>query len=132
MDKKIEWHKVLDNKEELIEGRVMTVTAGHTSICLTHFEGKYCALDNKCPHQGGPLGEGSIEGGMLRCPWHGWDFDPCSGMPPGGYDDGVKTFEIKEEGDEIFIAIEEEEEHQDTISDVMIETMVNWLSLIHI
>ncbi len=120
------WYKVLENKKVLPEGRVQTVTAGHQGICLTHFEGKFSALDNKCPHQGGPLGEGSIENGMLRCPWHGWDFHPCTGLPPGGYDDGVKTFEVKEEDDAIFVAIPKEEEHEETISDVMMQTMVNW------
>ncbi len=126
MEKSSKWYKVLDNKESLPEGRVKTVTAGHHSICLTHYEGKFSALSNKCPHQGGPLGEGSIENGLLRCPWHGWDFNPCTGMPPGGYADGVKTFEVKEEGHEIFVGIPEEGEHQDTISDVMMQTMVNW------
>jgi pyruvate oxidase len=126
MEKKVVWHKVLDNKERLAEGRVMTVTAAHKGICLTHFEGKFSALDNKCPHQGGPLGEGSIENGLLRCPWHGWDFDPCTGMPPGGFDDGVETYQTKEEDNAIFIGIEDEEKHEATISDVMVETMVNW------
>ena len=69
------WYKVLDNRKMLPEGRVQTVTAGHQGICLTHYKGKFSALDNACPHQGGPLGEGSIENGMLRCPWHGWEFD---------------------------------------------------------
>jgi len=119
------WYSVLKDKKTLPEGRVKTVTAGHQGICLTHFDGKFSALDNRCPHQGGPLGEGSIENGMLRCPWHGWDFHPCTGLPPGGFDDGVETFELKEEGDEIFIAIQEET-HADTISDVMMQTMVNW------
>ena len=104
MKKNIIWHKVLNRKNELPEGRVKTVTANHRGICLTHFEGKFSALDNKCPHQGGPLGEGSIENGLLRCPWHGWDFDPCTGIPPGGYSDGLKTFEVKEKGDEISFA----------------------------
>lgn len=126
MEKNVVWHKVLDNKERLAEGRVMTVTAAHKGICLTHFEGKFSALDNKCPHQGGPLGEGSIENGLLRCPWHGWDFNPCTGMPPGGFDDGVETFPTKEEDNAIYIGLEEEEEHEATISDVMVETMVNW------
>ena len=120
------WYKVLDHKDRLPEGRVQTVTAGHQGVCLTHFEGKYAALDNRCPHQGGPLGEGSIENGMLRCPWHGWDFHPCTGLPPGGFDDGVDTFEVKEEEDAIYVGIPEEPKHEDTISDVMIETMVNW------
>ncbi len=126
MAKKTTWYSVLKNKNLLPEGRVQTVTAGHQGICLTHYKGKFSALDNRCPHQGGPLGEGSIENGMLRCPWHGWDFDPCSGMPPGGFDDGVSTFEVKEENNEIFVGIPAEEAHKETISDVMVETMINW------
>ncbi len=125
-EKRIVWHKVLDNKNDLPEGRVKTVTAAHKGICLTHFEGKFSALDNKCPHQGGPLGEGSIENGMLRCPWHGWDFHPCTGKPPGGYDDGVPTYQVKEEHGAIFVGMEPEDAHETTVSDVMVETMVNW------
>ncbi len=126
MEKKVIWHKVLDNRELLKEGRVMTVTAAHKGICLTHFEGKFSALDNKCPHQGGPLGEGSIENGLLRCPWHGWDFDPCTGIPPGGFDDGVETFPTKEENKAIYVGMKEEVKHEATVSDIMVETMVNW------
>lgn len=125
MSKKLVWHKVLENKEDLAEGRIMTVTAGQKQIALSHFEGKFCALDNSCPHQGGPLGEGSIENGILRCPWHGWDYHPCTGKAPG-FDDGVEPYEVKEENGEIFVGLMEEEPHQETISDVMMETMVNW------
>ena len=120
------WYNVLDDKDQLKEGRVMSVTAGHTNICLMHYEGKYCALDNKCPHQGGPLGEGSIENGLLRCPWHGWDFHPCTGRAPGSHDDGVRQYEVKIEGDAVYVGVEEELEHTRTISDVMAETMVAW------
>lgn len=119
------WHKVLDDKTILPEGRVMTVMAGHKGICLTHYDGRYSALDNQCPHQKGPLGEGSIENGLLRCPWHGWDYHPCTGKAPG-FDDGVATYELREEGNEIYVGLEEEEEHPTTISDVMVETMINW------
>ena len=119
------WYKVLDNKDQLADGRVMTVTAGHTGICLTHFEGKICALNNKCPHQGGPLGEGSIENGLLRCPWHGWDFHPCTGKAPG-FDDGVETYQVEEREDGVYVGLPEEKPHQRTISDVMVETMINW------
>ena len=120
------WYKVLESRKELPEGRVQTVIAGHQDICLTHFGGKFSALDNKCPHQGGPLGEGSIENGLLRCPWHGWDFDPCTGQSPGGFDDGIVTFDVKEENDAIFVGISEERPHKGTVSDIMMETMVNW------
>ena len=61
------------------QGRVRTVVAGPKAIALTHYEGQYGALDNHCPHQGGPLGEGSIEKGLLRCPWHGYDYDRTQG-----------------------------------------------------
>ena len=93
---------------------------------MTHVQGQYGALDNKCPHQGGPLGEGSIENCYLRCPWHGWDFDPLTGKPPGGYDDGVRTYPVDVRNDGIYIAIEEEKPDVRTVTDVMAETMVNW------
>ncbi len=125
MATKMKWHKVLDTTEELPEGRVMSVTAEHQGICLTHFEGKFSALDNRCPHQGGPLGEGSIENGLLRCPWHGWDYHPCTGKAPG-FDDGVDTFLTKVEDGAVYVGLEEEAPHETTISDVMVETMINW------
>ena len=124
--KKIIWHKVLENKNELPEGRVMTVTAGHTQIALSHFEGALCALSNRCPHQGGPLGEGAIENGWLRCPWHGWDYHPCSGKPPGGYDDGLPVYRVEERADGIYVGLEEEPPRGRTVSDLMVETMTNW------
>lgn len=126
MNKTLSWHKVLDHTDQLPEGRVTTVTVEHHTLCLTHFEGKFSAMDNKCPHQGGPLGEGSIENGWLRCPWHGWDFHPCTGLSPGAHEDGVPTFPVKVERDEVFIGMENEAPHVETVSDVMIETMVNW------
>ncbi len=122
-EKQLVWHKVLANLDELPEGRVMSVTAGHKGICLTHYEGKFCALDNKCPHQGGPLGEGSIENGLLRCPWHGWDYDPCTGKAPG-FDDGVATYPTEKREDGIYVGLEAEPTPPRTVSDVMAETMV--------
>jgi len=120
------WIKVLDATEAPEKGRVQTVTAGHRSLALSRFEGSLCALDNRCPHQGGPLGEGSIENGWLRCPWHGWDYHPCTGKPPGGYDDGVDTFAVEERDDGIYVEVPEEDVRTRTVSDVMVETMLEW------
>jgi nitrite reductase/ring-hydroxylating ferredoxin subunit len=119
------WHKALE-PAELPEGRVKTVVCGLVQVCMTHHEGRVSALDNKCPHQGGPLGEGSIEGGFLRCPWHGWDFDPTTGKPPGGYDDGVPTYPVEMREDGVYVGIPEETEHTRTVTDVMAETLTNW------
>lgn len=125
MENKIVWHQVLADKNELEKDRVMTVTAGHKDLCLSHWKGKLTAMDNKCPHQGGPLGEGSIENGLIRCPWHGWDFCPHGGSS-GDFDDGLETFPIKVEGEAVFVGLPPEPKHQDTVSDVMANTMVNW------
>ncbi|MCK4749971.1 MAG: Rieske 2Fe-2S domain-containing protein, partial [Bacteroidales bacterium] len=123
--KDLKWYNVLKNKELLQDNRVMTVLAGRKQICLSRFEGSIYALDNKCPHQGGPLGEGSIENGILRCPWHGWDYHPCTGKAPG-FDDGVEPYPVQEKEDGIYVGIPEEVPHEITVSDIMAETMVNW------
>ncbi|MGI9387313.1 MAG: thiamine pyrophosphate-binding protein, partial [Methyloligellaceae bacterium] len=119
-------------EDDLSEGRVKTVTARNVSICLSHFDGQWAAMDNRCPHQGGPLGEGSIERGVdgkcwIRCPWHGWDFDPLTGAPPGGHEDaGQELFPVENRDGEIYVGLAPEPERQRTTTDVMAETMVNW------
>ena len=101
----LSWHRVL-SLDELPEGRVKTVSAGPHSFAVTHYEGRYAALSNRCPHQGGPLGEGSIEKGMLRCPWHGYDYCPLDGSSPFG--DSVPTFPIEVRDDGVYVGVEPE------------------------
>ncbi len=121
----LEWHRVAQ-PQDVPEGRVTTVSAGRYTICLTHFDGQFAALDNHCTHQGGPLGEGSIEKGWLRCPWHGYDFNPLDGTPPGGFDDGVPTYALEVRDDGIYVGVPAEPPHEETVSDVLVRTMVNW------
>ena len=116
------WHRILE-KDELPEGRVRSVSCGRKTLCMTHHEGEYGALDNHCPHQGGPLGEGSIENGLLRCPWHGWDYHPIDGKAPG-YDDGVETHAVEVRDDGVWVLLEDEVPPVRTVSDVMAETLV--------
>src|SRR5689334_4084438 len=80
------------------EGRVRSVTVDGRSIAMTRCAGRLGALENDCPRQGGPLGEGSIEEGLLRCPWHGYDYDPVTGAPhparrPGMAGQGISSRE---------------------------------------
>ena len=72
------WHRV-DPVDVPGEGRVRSVTVGGRTVALARCGAELGALENRCPHQGGPLGEGSIENGWLRCPWHGYDYDPLTG-----------------------------------------------------
>ncbi|MEM6274159.1 MAG: thiamine pyrophosphate-binding protein [Myxococcota bacterium] len=125
MTSKLEWFKVLE-PDELPEGRVKAVTCQHHTVCMSHFEGQFAALDNKCPHQGGPLGEGSIENGWLRCPWHGWDFHPITGKSPGDFDDGVDTFEVEQREDGVYVGFSVETTKPKTVSDLMVESLVGW------
>ena len=128
---KVSWISVAQ-VDDLPEGRVKTVTARTTTLCLVHFEGQWAAMDNHCPHQGGPLGEGSIEKGVndacwIRCPWHGWDFDPLKGTAPGGHaDSGQKIYPVRITDGEVFVGLEPEPDHVRTTTDVMVQTMVNW------
>lgn len=52
---------------------------GAKEICVANLNGEYSAIDNVCLHQGGPLGQGTIEQGKVVCPWHGWQYDPATG-----------------------------------------------------
>ena len=121
-DGEVEWHRVLA-AADLPEGRVTMVSAAQKSVALVHYDGEF-ALDNHCPHQGGPLGEGSIENGLLRCPWHGYDYCPLDGKSPG-FDDEATTYPIEIRDGEIYVGVREER-HATTVTDLMAETMVNW------
>lgn len=53
--------------------------AGDRMVAIVNVEGRYHAIDGLCPHQGGPLGTGTLCGTVLTCPWHGWQFDVTTG-----------------------------------------------------
>lgn len=60
-------------------GAVRQVRAGDRWYALANVGGTIYALDNACPHNGGPLGKGTLDGAVLTCPWHGWQWDVPSG-----------------------------------------------------
>jgi nitrite reductase (NADH) small subunit len=64
-------------------GEVREITASGRALCVANIEGSICVLDGTCPHEGGPLGEGMIEGGRVVCPWHSYAFDPRTGEAEG-------------------------------------------------
>ena len=123
-ERTLEWHRVL-GADELGEGRVTTVVAADRPLALTHYQGQYSALDNRCPHQGGPLGQGSIEQGWLRCPWHGYDYDPQSGDTPPGFDDCVEMFPVEERSDGIYVGVPPKTPHGTAVADILMETVAN-------
>ena len=123
-EKQLHWYKVAA-LDALEEGRVMTVTAGLKTVCLIHHDGQYYALDNHCPHQGGPLGEGLLEDGWLRCPWHGYEYSPKDGTPPEGYGDCATPYPVELREDGVYVGVEPEAPH-DTIAKQMMEVAADW------
>jgi nitrite reductase (NADH) small subunit len=88
---------------KLKPGTVMQAEVGENTYAIGNMNGELRAFDGVCPHAGGPLGEGSIEGDNLVCPWHGWAYNCLSGV--NDYDENVKLvqFPIKTEGDDILV-----------------------------
>ncbi|MCD2191898.1 thiamine pyrophosphate-dependent enzyme [Actinomycetospora endophytica] len=117
------WHRV---DEVPGDGRVRTAIVDGRSIALTRCGGRVGALDNHCPHQGGPLGEGSIENGLLRCPWHGYDYDPTTGRPPEGFSDAPQAFDVEERDDGVYVRLPDVVPRPRSVADVLVETLVAW------
>jgi len=59
--------------------RGLSVSVGDRELALFNISGQFYALDGRCPHRGGPLGEGITENGRVYCPLHGWEFDVKTG-----------------------------------------------------
>ena len=86
---------------DVAPGTGKAVVAGDGEIALFNVEGRFYALDNTCPHQGGPLAEGWIEGTLVTCPWHAWTFKLDDGKMTLGDYASVDTFDVRVERDEV-------------------------------
>ncbi|MFT5222425.1 MAG: pyruvate oxidase [Glaciecola sp.] len=112
--------------EELEVGRVTTVTVNRHVYAVARTEDGWGVLDNRCPHQGGPLGEGSIEKGWLRCPWHGYDYSPCNGRPPGSFTDAPAAYPVEVREGVLWAALPDPLPRVRTVADLVIDTLVAW------
>jgi thiamine pyrophosphate-dependent acetolactate synthase large subunit-like protein/nitrite reductase/ring-hydroxylating ferredoxin subunit len=109
----------------LAEGQVTTVVAGGRALCLTRTAEGYGALDNRCPHQGGPLGDGQIEDGWLVCPWHAYQYGPCDGKPPPGFSDAAVAYPVEEREDGLWVEVPVEQEAP-SLMDQVVATLCDW------
>ena len=124
-DSEFTWERVIGS-DDLPVGRVTTVTVGKRAYAVTRTDDGWGVLANRCPHQGGPLGEGSIEKGWLRCPWHGYDYSPCNGQPPAGFSDAPEAYRVEVRDDGIYAAIPVEEPRVRTVADLVVDTLIDW------
>lgn len=88
------------------EGNVKEITAPNgRPLCLARVKGEVTAMDNECPHNGGPLGEGMIEEGKVICPWHGWAFDRHTGAADHNAAAVVEIIALKMDGDDVLARV---------------------------
>jgi thiamine pyrophosphate-dependent acetolactate synthase large subunit-like protein/nitrite reductase/ring-hydroxylating ferredoxin subunit len=117
------WHRLDPGELEL--DRVTTVVAGGRALCLTRTAAGYGVLDNRCPHQGGPLGDGHIENGFVLCPWHGYEYDPCTGSPPPGFPDAATAYRVEERDDGLYVELPSPVERV-SLMDQVVDTLCTW------
>jgi PAS domain S-box-containing protein len=101
-----EWIKVAE-RFEIQPGKSKVVDLLGESIAIFNVDGKFCATDNSCPHQGGPLGEGRLEEDVVTCPWHAWRYNVrtgCAVLTPN-----VRTLEVRTDGEAVEIGVSSEE-----------------------
>lgn len=94
----------LTTKSELPpEGEAREFPCGDKVICVANVNGTITAMDNVCLHRGGPLGQGTIEGDKLVCPWHGWQWDPKTGAAVHAPGAKVAVYPLEMENDDLMI-----------------------------
>ena len=117
------WYRVEPGDLEI--GRVTTVVAAGRALCITRTGDGFGALDNRCPHQGGPLGDGQIENGYVICPWHGYEYHPCSGQPPEGFSDSATGYAVDLRDDGLYVELPVPEERI-SLMDQVVDVLTGW------
>ncbi len=94
----------LCSKAELpAEGTAKEFSLGDKVLCVALIGGKPLAINNVCPHRGGPLAEGTIEGGKVVCPWHQWEFDIATGAGAEGAN--VEAYTLTVSGSDVLVEL---------------------------
>jgi nitrite reductase/ring-hydroxylating ferredoxin subunit len=90
---------------EIPAGTIREVQVNGKAVALANVEGKFYAIHNICLHRGGPLGEGTLDGPTVTCPWHGWEYDVTTGKVAQNPTVGVASYPTEVRGDEIFVDV---------------------------
>jgi len=91
---------------DLKPGENKVVDVDGILVALFNVDGEFFAISNTCPHRGGPLGEGFLEGDVVTCPWHGWRFNVKTGVSPVMPAAKVSCYKVKIEGNDVFVALD--------------------------
>ncbi|MFC4549732.1 Rieske (2Fe-2S) protein, partial [Halorussus sp. GCM10023401] len=94
--------KVADADELREEGRLIS-RAGNRALALFYHEGEFRAVDNRCPHMGFPLAEGTVDEGILTCHWHHARFELSCGDTFDPWADDVQTFPVEVRDGDVYV-----------------------------
>ena len=119
----VEWHRIDPGPLE-VDGLTTVVAAGR-ALCVTRTAEGYSVLDNRCPHQGGPLGDGHVENGYVICPWHGYEYHPCTGSPPPGFTDGATAYPVEHRDDGLYVELPVVDRGV-SLMDQIVATLCDW------
>ena len=86
-------------------GTSQEVVVSGTVLAVFNVDGTFHALDGICPHQGGPLGQGQLNGCIVTCPWHGWQFHVANGQQQINPRIVHPTYPTRVNGDEIQVQL---------------------------
>jgi nitrite reductase [NAD(P)H] small subunit len=89
--------------DEIPPGTSKVVEVNQKSIAIFNVDGAMYAIYNICPHEGGPLGEGSLKGCVVSCPWHDLAFDVRNGQATDGGGYCVGSYEVSVRGQDVFV-----------------------------
>jgi len=81
------------------------VEINDTPIVLRYINGALKAIENVCPHRGGPVGEGDLDGDILVCPWHGWSFNVNTCQSTNNPAAVIRMFPVSVAGDDVFVEL---------------------------
>src|SRR5215467_11613515 len=92
--------------DKLPPGTGIAVTLADNDIALFNVDGTIHAIDNSCPHAGGSLGAGKLEGNIVTCRSHGMKIDVTTGCFNGTTSFGVTSHPVKVVDGKIYVALE--------------------------
>ncbi len=86
-------------------GSMRSAEAGGIELAVCNINGEVHAIGNTCPHAGGPLSEGALNGNMVTCPWHAWEYDCRTGQNDFDPDVKVPVYAVRVDGDDILVDV---------------------------
>jgi nitrite reductase (NADH) small subunit len=92
-----EWKTVCALAQAPQQGEVAEMEVQGITLCVANRDGHFAVLENECPHRGGPLGQGWLEGNAVLCPWHAWAFDLSTGAVQAPEHGSVKVYPARVE-----------------------------------